>query len=628
MRSLRIFLCSVSLGAWVVAAYASSTENEWSALPPKVVECFQIAAEGSGSTLEALATGGLRPSDARLAEYMKICVQYSDGLRNNFSCRLQDAAGHPVDTMCREYWAINRGGNLHEVDPISALRMAFIEKADVQIVYTENPEGQQTRESRAAQQSMADDPEGDLKTRNDAESNRLSSDAEEAPAERMSAESPSTTEPAAIQKTTDISETSSGEGAPISQTSSGDTLASMACIRRKLIVDGLSAADGLLLHDAVKKTVESRDSSAALDSFKALEGKGSTQASYFLAYDSDNISQIEIQRYRRAAEQEHPAARRALGLASIFGIGSAFGLAQNFDSGLRLLEDAWQCGDADAAFSLGEIYETGKYTAKDLNEALRWYKRAAVLSNDLKHGDFFSKNGMEKVKVLSSQLNVEIDIKPADKIAEQMKAKGVQAREQGRIRDAIAFFKDAYTAGDDDSAVEIGELYLKGGDGVPVSYEMAYHWFLQGTFGRVFSTHAYLALGELVEKGHGVASDMKTAIEWYRRAADGGQEAARERLASLGVSSGIKAQMQFLCADQYGAQQKVVGESLMQMLSTNVDSFNQAMGFAPYKDLCVVETSKIVDPFSYGPVDTIRTDRGTFYFITINQTTVVGAQAL
>ena len=77
--------------------------------------------------------------------------------------------------------------------------------------------------------------------------------------------------------------------------------------------------------------------------------------------------------YRKAADQSHPAAQRALGALREFGEG----VPRDLVEALRLYRLAAEAGDAGGMTSLAFLYASGKGVARDTAAARRWYLRAA-----------------------------------------------------------------------------------------------------------------------------------------------------------------------------------------------------------------------------------------------------------
>lgn len=67
-----------------------------------------------------------------------------------------------------------------------------------------------------------------------------------------------------------------------------------------------------------------------------------------------------------------------LGMYYIRGIGTV----QNLEEGIRWLKKAALLGDDQAAYNIAIFYHDGKMVEQDLEAALKWYERSANLGNE------------------------------------------------------------------------------------------------------------------------------------------------------------------------------------------------------------------------------------------------------
>jgi hypothetical protein len=136
---------------FAIPADAASVVEEWKRLPPKVLQCFRIAAEEGNNTLEAVIATGARPGEQRFAELMRTCEQYAKPMRDSFECDLKDQSGTPIRTLCREYYALVDGSQTIELNADDALRRSLSGQT-VQIMLLETPEGLAARQAAIFQQ--------------------------------------------------------------------------------------------------------------------------------------------------------------------------------------------------------------------------------------------------------------------------------------------------------------------------------------------------------------------------------------------------------------------------------------------------------------------------------------------
>ena len=116
-----------------------------------------------------------------------------------------------------------------------------------------------------------------------------------------------------------------------------------------------------------------------------------------------------------------------------------------FVSPIRALHSLAEQGNAEAQFNLGLLYDRGRGVPKDKNEALRWYRRAAI------QGDTFAQNSL------------------GDDYWEGM---GVPKDD----REAVRWWRLAADKGFAPAQHSLGKILSGGGQGVPADKTHAYMW--------------------------------------------------------------------------------------------------------------------------------------------------------
>ena len=86
----------------------------------------------------------------------------------------------------------------------------------------------------------------------------------------------------------------------------------------------------------------------------------------------------ELKKSQFLAAQGHADAQYSLGVSYETGKG----VAEDATEAVKWYQLAADQGHADAQYSLGVSYETGKGVAEDNAEAVKWYQRAAGLRED------------------------------------------------------------------------------------------------------------------------------------------------------------------------------------------------------------------------------------------------------
>jgi TPR repeat protein len=212
-------------------------------------------------------------------------------------------------------------------------------------------------------------------------------------------------------------------------------------------------------------------------------------------------------------------------------------------------------GNALAQNSLGVMYALGRGVARDKEEAVRWYKKAARqgLAEGIynvaisyyngegieenmslaytwmmvaqKRGD---KQAAEALKHIGEQLNNRLDRSKFDLAG--LYEKGVEIPQD--IPASVALYMEAAQQDHKQSIFagpaqyKLCQLYVAG-KGVPQDYAQAKEWCKKSEVG-----FAYVVLGRMAEKGLGGNKDPREALDEYRKAAmlgirDGYMETAR-----------------------------------------------------------------------------------------------------
>jgi len=158
------------------------------------------------------------------------------------------------------------------------------------------------------------------------------------------------------------------------------------------------------------------------------------------------------------------------------------------------------CASADEQKQTQAVFDTGvaAYDAKD-------YAKAFAIFSSIDDHD------------LAAMRNVALMLRKGVGTAKDPKA-------------AEAMYGRAAQGGLATAAADLGEMLLNGEPGPP-DPKAAAPW-LAGAAGAGHPVAAF-ELGQMFETGNGVAKDLAAARELYKKAADGGMDEARQRLAAL-----------------------------------------------------------------------------------------------
>jgi len=123
-----------------------------------------------------------------------------------------------------------------------------------------------------------------------------------------------------------------------------------------------------------------------------------------------------------------------------------------------------------------------------------------------------------QVRTLGSRTTYVSARRPARLTARDCQIRGGEyvAYDRADVRSALGAWMPLAEQGDVESQVIVGEIHERG-MGVAPDYAQAAHWYRLAA--EAGSRRAQVNLGHLYETGRGVAQDPKLALDWYRRAA-------------------------------------------------------------------------------------------------------------
>ncbi|CAH2355666.1 chitin synthase regulator Skt5p [[Candida] railenensis] len=206
---------------------------------------------------------------------------------------------------------------------------------------------------------------------------------------------------------------------------------------------------------------------------------------------------------KMAASKNHPAAMYKLGVYSFY---NRMGLGNDVNTkkmGIKWLTRASNIATeltAAAPFELGKIYFTGflDILIKDEKYALELYSKAAALGH------------IESAKILGQYYEVG-DILPQDSNL------------------SIHYYTQAALGGDAEAMLAMCAWYLVGSEPfLPKDESEAFEWALRSANANFVK--AQYALGNFFEKGVGCEKNVKESQEWYKKAAENGDEKSLARI--------------------------------------------------------------------------------------------------
>jgi uncharacterized protein len=185
-----------------------------------------------------------------------------------------------------------------------------------------------------------------------------------------------------------------------------------------------------------------------------------------------------------------------------------------------------KAGDAEAQYELGIMYLKGQGVEQDREKAREWLTAAAASGYSLAEGKLArieeQESKYEQLKSSADNGNVDAQYELA-----MMYLKGRGVTTNGRT--ALRYMQKAADQGDVRAITRLGIINYKGEAG-EVDYQQALL-----LFNRVSgeSALAQYYLGEMYASGAGVKRDYSTAIDWYKKAADGGFNRASGKIINL-----------------------------------------------------------------------------------------------
>ena len=229
------------------------------------------------------------------------------------------------------------------------------------------------------------------------------------------------------------------------------------------------------------------------------------------------------------AHQDSTTAQYYLALAYYYGTGN---VEKNQKIALAWFLKAGAKGYAKAQDYLGDMYDNGYGTPKNIDRAIHWYTKAA--ENNIKYSQV--ELGIKNRKGEGVKQNYTTALKWFHKAAEQeypraqdeigyMYEKGYGVEKSDAI--AAQWYKKAAEQGYKFSQYTLG-LFYKNGWGVTKSYSNALKWYKKAADQGY--DEAQNDLGIMYDHGQGVEGNDVTAVMWYKKAAEQGFDIAQNNL--------------------------------------------------------------------------------------------------
>ena len=186
--------------------------------------------------------------------------------------------------------------------------------------------------------------------------------------------------------------------------------------------------------------------------------------------------------------------------------------AEEFSKAFDLFKQLAEQGNAKAQVAMGNMYRLGQSVNKDVNEAIKWYKKASLQNNSeaafwigiIYHRDLG--NHSEAIKWFQKSVSLGYNdakdfLKQAQKIDEYWNRKvikGYVEYQKGNFASALSLFKEAISLGD-----------VEGN-------EREYRWYIPEA--NDTNIDARYMLGQMYENGEGIEKNLGEALLWYTAA--------------------------------------------------------------------------------------------------------------
>jgi uncharacterized protein len=193
-------------------------------------------------------------------------------------------------------------------------------------------------------------------------------------------------------------------------------------------------------------------------------------------------------------------------------------------------------GDAAAQTLVAEIHSRGLGVPRNEAEAAKWYAKAAesgVAEAQFQYalmlidGRFAEKDPERAYELMQAAADA------GNRLAQFNFAQMVIDREAGPggLAKAVSYYERAAEAGLPDAQYAMAQVYANGVGGKPLDEVKAREWLIQAA--RQNYDTAQLDLGTWLVEGRGGKPNHEQGFSWLKRAADGGNVAAQNRLAKL-----------------------------------------------------------------------------------------------
>ena len=256
-----------------------------------------------------------------------------------------------------------------------------------------------------------------------------------------------------------------------------------------------------------KNHIENENYTEAMACFQKAAEKGNAEAEYNIAdlylnglgVEEDHETSAEW--LKKSAEKDYPEAQNMLAVMYYGGVG----VPQDYEKAAKWAKRAAAYDMVDAQYVLADLYIDGRGVPQDYNKAAELFLKVEKKGGDL---------AKEAQSVLAILYLEGLGVPQSDDKAVEMlrKASGLSLAE---------------------AQFRIGELYNKGNKDLNIKQDVdkTVKWFRRAAENGHAQAQNYM--GTIYYQGVGVTKSVKDAKYWWQKAADQGNEDAKEALRSV-----------------------------------------------------------------------------------------------
>jgi hypothetical protein len=195
----------------------------------------------------------------------------------------------------------------------------------------------------------------------------------------------------------------------------------------------------------------------------------------------------------------------------------------NYDEAFRWFSLAAEKGNADAQATVGGYYHLGRGRSQDYSIAAKWYRLAADQNNyeAMKSLGFLLLNGLGVDKNLERAKYWTLRAATEGHHRRAMMNMGaiciMESTNSASMTEAFKWYKQSADLGDPLACFQVANFYYNGWGAVTTNLDSYYDWLTKAA--NLGCTEAQYFMGQYCRTGIGMPKDAEKSLEWYRKAA-------------------------------------------------------------------------------------------------------------